>query len=344
MNFTTILSMPNQREQSILKTLIYFNLLDTPTTAENLWQKLWHAPADFSQTDFHNALAELVKQNVIERDTTASPQSVPTYSSGGLRRLWPTEQDFYFLPGRSNLMQLQRQRQADLQKKYQIAQRAGGILKFVNGIKAIAVCNSLAWGNIKPDSDIDFFIIGQKNRLWLVRLCATAVLLSTDLWRHGKLVNNKICLSFFITEDYGSLEKLLLPEGDPHFCWWLSSFNFIYNNGGLQKFQADNEWLKKILPNLPDWRLSPVYQVMDSRASRVIKKINSLWFDNFLGTGLNNLAGRLQQKKMSLNLNSLAQADDTRVVINNQILKFHETDNRLERRETWLEKIKTVLE
>ena len=114
----------------------------------------------------------------------------------------------------------------------------------------IAICNSLAFANSRDNSDIDFFIIGKKHRLWLTRLFAVAIIKFLNLRPKPNNTKNKICLSFFISEDFLNLEKIAYPD-DVHFQFWLNQIYPFYSRAEIyQKFSQANEWSKNKLPNL----------------------------------------------------------------------------------------------
>jgi hypothetical protein len=50
----------------------------------------------------------------------------------------------------------------------------------------------------------------------------------------------------------------------------------------------------------------------------------------------------MQLAKMKMNLHSLQNEADTRVVISDEMLKFHENDRREEYRDKWLEKCNKI--
>ena len=52
---------------------------------------------------------------------------------------------------------------------YPMAVRVTWLLKLIPFIRWVCVSGSLSKGVMEEDSDIDFFIIVQKNRLWMVR-------------------------------------------------------------------------------------------------------------------------------------------------------------------------------
>jgi hypothetical protein len=114
---------------------------------------------------------------------------------------------FYFLPGREGLVERKREFFQLSEKKFKIAKRAAWILHFIPTIKMIAICNNFYY---RPQSDIDFFIITKNNRLWLTRFLATIVLEIFGLRARGRRTADKVCLSFYLSENHLNLENVLL--------------------------------------------------------------------------------------------------------------------------------------
>jgi hypothetical protein len=149
-------------------------------------------------------------------------------------------------------------------------------------------------------------------------------------------MKDKFCLSFFVTEDNLNLQKYLLPEKngwpDIYFLYWLATLYPVYDSGGIfQKLWQDNDWLKTYLP---------LAQPAQNIARRRIQ-INLLgrWLKRFfeIPTGLvgNWFYKWLQLKILPKKLKEMAN-QDTRVIINERVLKFHDNDRREDVREKFL--------
>jgi hypothetical protein len=136
---------------------------------------------------------------------------------------------------------------------------------------------------------------------------------------------DKICLNFYITEKAGNLKNLMLDKfEDIYFVYWLVSLVPIYDNGHIyQKFIQGNSWLKEYLPN---WQ--PINIIKRRRASQGFSFIYYDLIDLLIG-GLEQTVKKYQLGKMPNNLKELMNKD-TRVVINDQILKLHTKDRREE--------------
>ncbi|MCX6743503.1 MAG: hypothetical protein NT116_04670, partial [Candidatus Parcubacteria bacterium] len=141
----------NYLELFILNTIIYFDLFDYPLTGQEIWQYLYTEGmqgGNFRLLEIEDCLK----------------------NSEMMQKLVTAERGFYFLKGREEIINIRLQRYNIAAKKYKLALRVIRLFKLLPFIKLVAVCNSLAFSNAKEESDIDFFIIVTKGRLWSVRL------------------------------------------------------------------------------------------------------------------------------------------------------------------------------
>jgi hypothetical protein len=148
------------------------------------------------------------------------------------------------------------------------------------------------------------------------------------------------------------LEKIAIKPGlstealakvDIYLIYWLAQLVPVYDSGGLhQSVVSANKWVEKYLMNgIIPYEMSEKYKVESKKGGRVIKKLlEKMWGDKY-GDLLESQAKGVQQAKMKMNNASLQNVPDTRVVISDSMLKFHEKDRRVEYRDKWVEKCKS---
>lgn len=301
--------------KSILATLAFFDIFDYPLTLMELWQWLY---------GFGNG----------ETISLATVNEILTL--GDLNNQIETKDGFYFLAGRQMIVKTRLARYNIAEDKFVWAKRAGWLLSKLPFIRLVAVCNTLAYSNSRPEADIDFFIVTAKNRIWTARLISVFLFQFLG-WRPmpGKQ-QNKICLSFFVSEDGLDLQPATLGKEDVYFHFWLGTLLPLYDQGGYyQRLLEANGWVKNYLPNLQEHITNQRRKVKPSFS--LIKKIMELhtdWLENFYGF----LQLKLLNKKLKAMMNK-----DTRVLINNQMLKFHPVDRREEYEELWRRKLAAIL-
>jgi len=232
---------------------------------------------------------------------------------------------FYFLAGRHDILKSRNDFYNLANKKHKIATKAARILRFLPGVKMIAIGNNFYYHDT---SDIDLFIVVAADRLWLLRSLITIIVHIIGLRRHGKKVVNRLCLSFYVSEKNENLSNLTLLE-DPYFYYWLSFLIPLYQEPGYyQHFWEENKWLTEKLPNTSGLGLDYAWNVRDNLFFRSVRRLLSgLIFSRF-GATLEKVFKKIQLKKMAGNISSLAKEDDTRVIISDSVLKFHENDRR----------------
>ena len=313
---------------SLKKTLAYFDLANFPLTKEELYNFLWEPP-DFakastgkpttSYSDFLLSLSE-IKMPIVEK-------------SG-----------YYFLSGREELIETRRRRLLISENKLKIARRAARIVRSVPFLKAIFVCNTVGSEQATEDSDIYFFIVTEKNRIWIVRLWVTFLLGLFRLRRVNNRIKNKICLSFYVTADSLNLANLRVIDDDIHFAYWINQMLPIFDPENFYaKFLQANNWTKKYLPNIDSKKMtSYIFHITESRLGKFWKGAWEKMWTGAYGDMINGEAKKIQISKMRFSGKKIDRGNDKGVVITDQVLKFHEKDTRLEYREAWLNKINVI--
>ncbi len=338
------------KNEDILKPLIFLDIFDYPPTTMEIWRFLG-VEAELHSVVISNEAAKSEKSikedynNLMKNQIATDKVVARRIEADSLLRsatLGMTEKNgFYFLNNGEKLIEKRRDFFKLSEKKFKVAQKAARILRFVPGVKMAAICNNFYY---TKDSDIDFFIIIEKNRMWLARALATIALHIFRLRRHGKKIADRICLSFYITEDNLNLESLTLKKSDdksvddPYFCYWLGFLQPIYDIGGIyEKFWQVNFWIKNFFPNIFPNETNETKKIKDNFFSVFWKKINSVWFGGFVGNFLERVARKIQLSKMSNRRSPLRETGgetthpregNVGVVISDNILKFHENDRR----------------
>jgi hypothetical protein len=240
-----------------------------------------------------------------------------------------TKNGFYFLSGREEIIKTKMTRYNYADRKFKRALFISRMLKFIPWIKMIAIGNLIGAHNLKDDGDIDFFIITQEKKLWLSRFFAVALIKILGLRPSEHNQKDKICLSFFVSEDAPNLNNLMLKDEagnyqDLYFVYWFAGLAPIYNqNQTYEKFMEKNNWIKNIFPN---WQ--PAELVNRRFIKNGVNKFLGNFADLILG-GQEKFFQKLQFKILPVALkNSLNK--NTNVVINDQIFKAHLNDRREE--------------
>lgn len=305
--------MDKTLERSILQTLCYFSQFGRPLTREELFRYLWRAPAA-SYEDFVKILA------------------------GGVDGV-EAKDGLYFLAGEVESVTKHRSVLKISEKKLTLAKRAVKLIRFVPFLRAVFVCNTVAAGTATSESDIDVFIIAQKNHLWTVRFFTNLVLFIFGLRRHGDKITDRICLSFYVDTENVKLDHLKLPGDDIYLVYWVAQLWPLYDPVGYKKILLEsNSWVGELLPN--------AFLAMNGSTgtpTQNFKKFLEFVLGGALGAALERALKKMQLKKIYRSSAGKQRALPTAVVVSDGVLKFHETDRREIFRERWLEKCQTVL-
>jgi predicted nucleotidyltransferase len=302
-------NVQNNLEKSILATIAYFDVFNYPLTVAEIWKWLYSKE---ESRDGSPTIGEVWK--ILENNQS-------------LKSLVNSRRGFYFLKNREGLVEIREARYVLAVKKIKRARRVVKFLKFIPGIKMIALCNSLAWTNAREESDIDFFIVTGKNKIWTARFWAAGFLQIFGLRPSKKNTRDKICLSFFADYDSLNLESLATGSPDIYLIYWVAQLQPLFDRGGMyNKFWQANAWINKFLPNV--FPRDEINEVSENWPVRI---------------GLGEKFFRwLQLKLMPKNLKDMANRD-SRVVVSDHMLKFHANDRREEYKKMWEEKIVNLI-
>ena len=315
-------------EQSILATFCFFDIFDYPLTIFELWK--WQ----------YNKNSKLKTQNSKLR---VSDIQRTLDESEKLNKLIDSKNGFYFLKGREKIVQTRNKRYWIARQKFQKALKTAKLLAKVPFVKMIAVCNDLAYNNTPSGGDIDLFIITLRKRIWTTRFFCALLLKILGQRPTEQNKKDKICLSFFVTDDSLNLEPIAnKPEAsgpgptarrDIYLVYWIDQLVPIYDESIYNKFRAANQWIKKFLPNSLGTKIQDPRQI----------KLPWFWLHSFPFNGLTERFYRwFQLKILPASLKQLLNKR-TAVIANDKMLKFHKYDQREYFQRKFEEKLKWTL-
>jgi len=149
-------------------------------------------------------------------------------------------------------------------------------------------------------------------------------------WRHKKRIANKICLSWYITDENLNLSWVLKKPYDILLTFWVTLVCPILDRGVYDKFIQENQWVRGFLPNyikyepvLFERKFFKIF-ILD-----ILKKFLEKILEGKFGNLIEEWFKKIQILKMKNNFHSRMQKDNTDVVISDKMLKFHEIDRRI---------------
>ena len=248
-------------ENSIIQTLAYFDLFDHPLTKEELFRYLWNPSKGLSYEDFLDKLSDLeYVQN---------------------------KQGFLFLKGREKIITERQRRVKLIEEKMKVAVCGIKKLRWIPFVRSVFACNTVASAVAEGDSDIDVFIVIKKGRMWLSRMLVTLTLSLFKLRRTKNKIKNKICLSFYVTDDNLNIEDVSIDGSDIYLVYWLSQLVPLYDRDNLfESIQKANSWIKKFTPYaFQQYDLLHRWRVEDTKLSQTVKNI----FERMWGGAYGNM-------------------------------------------------------
>lgn len=282
-------------ELAIIKTLTWFDLFNYPLTVWEVWYYLWSETGGLNKISHGEVLETLEKLARAKKVKNCSGywqlSASPDYLAERWRRLrWSI-------------------------KKRRIAACAARVISYLPHVRLVALVNTVAFNAPAPDSDIDFFIIARAGRIFTARFLVTLVMQIFGWRRHGRLINNRICLSFYLADDNLNLYPLAYHD-DPYLRFWLAGLDVLYNDGVFHQLVEANRWLGRELPN---WLTVANSQLNTAYSSKPLQ--------NSIGE---SILEKFQMYLIKRHQNSRLGDGTTAVLASRQILKFHEKDVRPE--------------
>jgi hypothetical protein len=228
-------------ERNILATLCYFNELNYPLSAFEIWQHL--LVEDYSGKEKINFYSVLVAL-----DGACVRQHVEEYRG------------FYFLSGRRKLVGSRIGRNKISVGKIKRLCRTISFFRCLPFVRMVAVTGRLAMKNAQRRSDWDVLVVIKSGRIWIGRTLATLGVWLMGKWRTDKKTTDKICLNYFITEQ--SLEigtKDLFSANEYSLAFPLLGWET------WRSFFEANQWITKFFPQRSKPEIPPRGLVSNSK-------------------------------------------------------------------------------
>lgn len=241
-------------EHSILSTIVFYDIFGLPLTGFEICKYLIRQPPTPNpqpQIELSDILEALEKSDFLKEKIGETL-------------------GFYFLAGKAHLAEdrIEKQKLADLKWK-----KLGKMIFWLRGfpfVKMAMVTGSLAFGNVKPESDFDILIFAKAGRIWTVRFLTTLFFWLLGLRRSEKNTRDKICLNHYLADDALEVKSRNLYEAQAY-----ARFLPVLENeeGFYRKFCAANGWIG-------DWLV--------------------FWPEKFIKAGAGNMAGQRKVKAWGL--------------------------------------------
>ncbi len=178
-----------------------------------------------------------VHRNLIGEPTSGAETAEAI--AAALERALVTRTDGYLtLPGRGYLSAVRRRRAQTAADLWPLARRFGGLLAALPFVRMVGVTGSLAAGNPDDRADLDYLIVSQPGRLWLVRAGAILIV------RAAAAVGARLCPNYIV-----STRALALAHHDLYTAHELLQLVPLAGPTVYRRLRALNTWADQMLPN-----------------------------------------------------------------------------------------------
>lgn len=266
--------MNSELSKYILTTLAYYDVMDFPMTAFEIWKYLtvisnFEVPISNEKSNDQNikySLADVINELEDEK----------------LQKFVEEFQGYYFLRGRGDLVEQRIERNKIAEQKFRLVRGVVFWLRFVPFVRGVAVTGRLAMKNTEVKSDLDFLVVLKKGKIFTGRTLVTLVVHLLGKRRYDQKIKNRVCLNYFITDK--SLEINLKD------VFSASEYSFlvpVFGRKTFKKFQWKNSWIVKYKPNYQADTLNGAKLLHDSKVAKTIRKAGEkLLHFSFIEQGL----------------------------------------------------------
>lgn len=235
--------------QSFIRKLLYFDIFSHPLLAEEI----------FEYCDFPD-VEKTMGRSILEELT----------SSG----LINCQSGFYFVGEEDSKVTRRLEANQLAGERMNEAKKYSSIVASFPFVRAVFISGSLSKHVMKPDSDVDFFIITEPGKLWVCRALLTV---------YKKLVlrnsHRNFCLNYFI--DSNNLE---IPDKNIFTATEVVFLLPMYNYPLYESFMAVNNWARAEYPN---------FKVHSQNGLIPARSAKNAWeyvFNNSMGSALDQLS------------------------------------------------------
>lgn len=203
-----------QLEHAIVQAVAYADIFDYPLTA----------------AEIQRYLVGIVATPAAVADALAGAPFVTS-------RLAARE-GFFTLRGREEIVATRLARQRTSETLWRPAVRYGGLIASLPFVQMVAVTGELAVDNVRPTSDIDYFIVTEPGRLWLCRLLVIGVV------RVAALRGVTVCPNYLVSE-----RALTIQERNLYTAHELVQMTPLAGHAVYRRMRELNGWVADYLPN-----------------------------------------------------------------------------------------------
>lgn len=202
--------LPRTVERAILHTVAYADVFDYPLTAAQIHRYLVGVSAPLTTVD-------------------------ATLRDGAFAR----RDNYFTLPGREEIVETRRHRAAVSAGMWPSALRHGRAIAQIPFVRMVAITGALTMDNAEPETDVDYLIVTEPDRLWLCRAMIIALVV-----KPAARDDVEVCPNYLLSE-----RALAITEQNLFTAHEMTQMIPIAGFSVYHHMRQVNDWTTHFLPN-----------------------------------------------------------------------------------------------
>ncbi len=297
-------TIPGEQVEAVKRMATFFDIFDRPLRKAD-FEKYLH-DSGFKDSNL-NGIMEIV----------------PWIESDG---------EFFYLKGRNNVVGRYIDNRKWLLEYREKARKYAKLFRYLPFVDGVAICNNLSFESVDEDSDIDLFVITSKERIFTARIVSALLFHFLGIRRHGKRIRGRFCLSFYVAGNDFKMKDIALENEDIYLHFWGRCLVPIYGKNVVYQLLHNNRdflnlvngAIRDTLDDKPGFFKIIVERLLAGGVGDYAENRLEKWH-------LGRLAGVTAKTGMNPGL-----------IVNQNILKFHNRDRRKEYAEAFWERYRKI--
>ncbi|HTH54902.1 MAG TPA: hypothetical protein VL728_02575 [Cyclobacteriaceae bacterium] len=200
-------------DKALVRAILYFDIFNYPITAD---EARAFAPSSIKGRSDH-LLDNLVSQGILFK-----------------------LDEFYSVRNDPSMVTKRLEGNRLAERRMQTARKYSRLIASFPFVRAVMLSGSISKNFMVKDSDIDYFIVTEKKRLWIARTMLT-------VFRRVFLLNSlrNFCVNYFIDTDH-----LEIPDHNIFTATELATLRSMYGASVIREFRNQNQWVSRSLPQV----------------------------------------------------------------------------------------------
>lgn len=227
--------------EPILCVLVYYDLFLYPLTSREIY--LFVNATDVLPEEIETELGALREQGIVN-----------------------CREGYWYLAEREpDIVERRIRMEQEGKRMWTIARRIGSLMKMTPFVRGVFISGQLSRYIADEESDIDYFIVTEPGRLWIVRTLFV-------LCRRILFLNNR---KYFCTNYYVTADNLTIRERNVYAACETTALKPLWNGEMFGRIVACNHWVSEFYPNFSfnDVEFRPGVRERRSRVQALLERL-----------------------------------------------------------------------